>query len=98
MKHIDHQLQRLLKAASRVPDPSASLPVSLQRQVLAQWQWQRQRGNGGELAVQRLLSWSMVYAGLLLMMCFVWAQYSESRQSSEALSLVNSSIQLSLLP
>jgi hypothetical protein len=96
MKHIDHQLQRLLKAASRVPDPSASLPVSLERQVLAQWQ--RQRGSGGELAVQRLLSWAMVYAGLLLMMCFVWTQYSESRQSSEALSLVNSSIQLSFLP
>ena len=97
MKHIDHQLQRLLKAASRVPDPSASLPVSLERQVLAQWQ--RQRGNGGELAVQRMLSLAMVSAGLLLMMCFVWTQYSnESRQSSEALSLVNSSIQLSLLP
>jgi hypothetical protein len=96
MKHIDHQLQRLLKAASRVPDPSASLPVSLERQVLAQWQ--RQRRGGGELTVQRLLSWAMVYAGLLLMMCFVWTQYSESRQSSEALSLVNSSIQLSLLP
>ena len=96
MKHIDHQLQRLLKAASQVPDPADSLPVSLERQVLSKWR--QQRGCGGEHAIQRLLSWAMVYAALLLMMCFVWTQYSESRQSSEALSLVNSSIQLSLLP
>ena len=96
MKHIDHQLQRLLKAASQASDSSASLPVSMEKQVLAQWK--RQRRGFGELAFQRLLSWAMVSACLLLAMCFAWTHYSESRQTSEALTLVNSSIQLSFLP
>lgn len=96
MRHIDHQLQRLLKAASRASDPASSLPVSVERRILAQWR--EQRSDRREIAVQRLLGWAMVYACLLLVMCFAWAEHAESRRSSEALSLVNSSIQLSLLP
>ena len=96
MKHIDHQLQRLLKAASHVSDPGASLPASMERQVLAQWR--RQRRDSSEVTLQRLLSWAMVYACLILAMCFAWTRYQDARPSSEALSLANSSIQLSLLP
>lgn len=68
----------------------------MERQVLAQWK--RQRRGLGEMAIQRVLSWAMVCACLLLTMCFAWTQYVEARQTSEALTLVNSSIQLSFLP
>lgn len=96
MSPIDHQLHRLLKAASRVPDENVALPAALQGRVLAEFR--RQRQPSGELAVRRLLGWSVVQAVILALACFVWAKSSNSPQESEALSLVNSSIQLALHP
>lgn len=96
MSPIDHQLHRLLKAASQAPDEVAALPASMQGRVLTELR--RQQQPSAELAVRRLLGWSVVQAVVLALLCFVWAKSSDSTRESEALSLVNSSIQLALHP
>ncbi len=96
MNPIDHQLQRLLKAASRAPEPKASLPPSLEQRVMAQLR--RQRVPQVEVAFLRLCRWALGFAAVFALMAFIWSSQGSRETGSEALTLANSSIQLSLLP
>ncbi|MCS1407681.1 MAG: hypothetical protein M2R45_00841 [Verrucomicrobia subdivision 3 bacterium] len=96
MSHIDHQLECLLKAASRVPEPTEALPAGLEQRVLARLRMQKSQGE--DVVIHRMLSWAMVYSCLLALLCFVWSYMGDAGQHSEAATVVNSSIQLSLAP
>ncbi len=95
MNSIDHQLQRLLNAASQVSEEPAALPCSFERRVLEAWHLERaivQR----DAALRRVIGWTVGGSFAVLVACLVWSH--DPQQDSEALSLVNSSIHLSLLP
>jgi type VI protein secretion system component VasF len=96
MSPSDQQLQRLLKAASQVPEGADAVPAALEQQVLTALRMRRKAGD--DLAMQRFLSGMMLCACLLLLGCFLWTRVVESSRAPESLTLANSSIQLSFLP
>ena len=97
MNSTDHQLERLLKAASQVSEEPDALPGSFERRILEAWQRERGVANR-DAAVVRVMGWAVGGSCAVLVACLVWAQDRDPQQDSEALSLVNSSIHLSLLP
>ena len=97
MKPTDHQLNRLLKAASRAPEPTDQSPSQdWVRSVLSACQANRQRVD--EELSETVLKWSLTVACIIVALSMAWHQSTIDAQLPEVVSVANSGITATLAP
>lgn len=97
MKPTDHQLNRLLKAASRAPEPNSQSPSQdWVKSVLSACQANRQRLD--EELSETVLKWSLTVACIIVAATMAWHHSTTDSQLPEVVSVANSGIAASLAP
>lgn len=98
MNPIEHPLNRLLKAASRAPEPAFAPPSPAWVRAAVR---RGRAAHGARAEADRantLLTWSLAVSTLV--MALGWAMHYSAAQNTppEPLSLANSGIQLTMAP
>ena len=84
MKHVDEQLNRLMKAAAQAPRPVASGPgFGLETRVLAQWRASLSAESGDFFVM--FLRRAAISAGILAIASLAWNFHNFDRPSSAEL-------------
>jgi len=97
MKSTEHQLNRLLKAASQAPDPVCLIPSrEWTRQALSACRTQRAHLN--QQLNDVVLKCSLAAACVITALSLAWHYSSTSYQMPEAVSVANSGIEISFAP
>lgn len=97
MKPTDHQLNRLLRAASRAPESTDHGPSpEWVKSVISACQTNRQRVD--EELSETVLKWSLTVACIIVALTMAWHQSAVDAQLPEIVSVANSGIAASLAP
>jgi len=97
MKSIDHQLNRLLKAASQAPEPASFVPsAGWVHSVMQTCQLQGRKLD--EQLSDAVLKWSLMGALTVTALSLVWHFSFTGSPLSEVVSVANSGIEISLAP
>ena len=97
MKPTDHQLNRLLRAASRAPEPpDGRPPQEWVSSVLSACRANRQRME--EELSETVLKYSLTVACIIVACTMAWYHSTVNSQLPEVVSVANSGIAASLAP
>jgi|GEM_PF-1352730 hypothetical protein len=97
MKHTDHQLNRLLRAASRAPEASDVRPSQdWVKSVLSACQAKRQRVD--EELSETVLKWSLTVACIIVALTMARHHSTIDSQLPEVVSVANTGIAATLAP
>jgi hypothetical protein len=97
MSEIDHQLDRLLRAAHRAEgNLPAEMPFGLEGRVLADWR--QEKWVGPEIVWLPWLKGALVCSVLLLLLSAALSYKVQQPDEPNELALVDSVIQLSMVP
>ena len=97
MKHADHQLNRLLRAASRAPEtPDIRPSQNWVKSVLSACQDRRQQVD--EELSETVLKWSLMVACIIVALTMAWHHSTIDSQLPEVVSVANTGIAATLAP